>query len=110
MDSVLIELLTRLEKRSDFLCPPFSGMTQTEKRETYELLKLTYNEIVCENYTRVDPLQEARLNYNLGKLAEAIGNNEEIIYYRKALRSLTEAGIDLSIEKWMKLVTLKTAE
>lgn len=110
MDSELKELLIRLNKRSEFLCPPFSGMTQTEKRETYELLKLTYNEIACENYTRVDPLQEARLNYNLAKLAEELGDNEEFNYYRMALRSLSEAGIDLSIEKWMKLVTLKTAE
>ena len=65
-----------------------------------------------ENYTLLDYIQMARLEYALGELEYKTTNDTEkvIRHFRTALQHLEKGGFDLSISKWTELVSLRTKE
>ena len=67
---------------------------------------------VDENYTLLDYIQMARLEYALGELEYKTTNDTEkvIRHFRTALQHLEKGGFDLSISKWTELVSLRTKE
>ena len=70
------------------------------------------SEAVDENYTLLDYIQMARLEYALGELEYKTTNDTEkvIRHFRTALQHLEKGGFDLSISKWTELVSLRTKE
>lgn len=52
------------------------------------------------------------MRYHLGELGYLLNKESETIihHYRSALDSLTKGGFDLSMNKWVELVSLRTVE
>ena len=65
-----------------------------------------------ESFTLVDVLQISRLYYAWGELSYIMGENPEktIRHFRSSLRFLQKSGIDLSLAKWLELVSLRISE
>lgn len=78
--------------------------------ETDYCHSLLYNLLLYSDdasYTQVDNIQKARLHYALGQLCDGLDKPERASrHYSAALKCLYEGGIDLSIKKWMELVSL----
>lgn len=91
---------------------PISDLSDAEREKAYDLLNDLTNLAVDENYTPLDYIQTARLEYALGELTyRATGNTKKTIHHlRAALHSLEKGGFDLSINKWTELVSLRTKE
>lgn len=62
-----------------------------------------------EDCARSDCMQMARLYFCLAQLMSAIGADEEnaLWNYQEAFKYLSEAGIDLSINRWLRCVNIK---
>lgn len=91
---------------------PISDLSDEEQEKAYRLLNFLTNLVVDENYTLLDYIQAARLEYTLGELAYKTTNDTEkvIRHFRSALQNLEKGGFDLSIQKWTELVSLRTKE
>ena len=91
---------------------PFCSLSDGEKESAYDLLSSLADLSVCENYTLVDYLQLSRLNFMLGRLAQEICLEPEKVigYYNDGYECLQKSGIDLSLNKWSELVSLRMAE
>lgn len=59
-----------------------------------------------------DAIQAARLCYALGELSNVLGGDPLVVlkHYRSALRNLNKGGLDLSLNKWVELVSLRTTD
>ncbi|MBD3592063.1 hypothetical protein [Bacteroides sp. GM023] len=86
-----------------------SDLTFRECEYTYALIKEVVDMSVEEDYTLLDYIQMARLEYCLGELSCRINGNGEdaVLHYRGALRLLEKGGFDLSLKKWVGLVSLR---
>lgn len=88
---------------------PVASMTDMECQQAYELITDLAELSFDEEYTQIDYMQMARLKLQLGNLANALGDCENAInHYFAATQQLEKAGIDLSLNKWMELVSLRT--
>ena len=67
---------------------------------------------VEEDYTLLDYIQMARLKYYLGELSCKIYSVKEdaALHYGSALHLLEKGGLDLSLKKWIELVSLRMEE
>ena len=92
---------------------PLESLSTSECDEAYELLRILIDKSVEEEYTLLDNIQMARLRFNQGELALAsdIDDREAIIrHYKSAFHCLIEGGFDLSLQKWVQLVSLRSLE
>ena len=83
-----------------------SDLTFRECEYTYALIKEVVDMSVEEDYTLLDYIQMARLEYCLGELSCRNGE-DAALHYRGALRLLEKGGFDLSLKKWVGLVSLR---
>ena len=91
---------------------PISNLSDEEREKAFDLLNYLSTLSVDENYTLLDYIQMARLEYALGELEYKTTNDTEkvIRHFRTALQHLEKRGFDLSISKWTELVSLRTKE
>ena len=91
---------------------PISNLSDEEREKAFDLLNYLSTLSVDENYTLLDYIQMARLEYALGELEYKTTNDTEkvIRHFRTALQQLEKGGFDLSISKWTELVSLRTKE
>lgn len=89
---------------------PFTELSEEDKVIAYDLLNRLADGAVDENYTMLDYMQMARLHYNLGELSNNLFGEKDNPHYKKAIHYLAKGGIDLSINKWLELVNLRTIE
>ena len=91
---------------------PISNLSDEEREKASDLLNYLSTLSVDENYTLLDYIQMARLEYALGELEYRTTNDAEkvIRHFRTALQYLEKGGFDLSIIKWTELVSLRTKE
>ena len=87
-----------------------SELSEEEKGIAYELLNRLADGAVDENYTMLDYMQMARLYYNLGELSNNFFGEQDNPHYKKAIYYLEKGGIDLSMNKWLELISLRTIE
>ena len=87
----------------------FSDLTCTECEQAYVLINELISLSVEEDYTLLDYIQMARLEYCLGELSCRINGNGEdaVLHYRGALRLLEKGGFDLSLKKGVGLVSVR---
>ena len=85
---------------------PISNLSDEEREKAFDLLNYLSTLSVDENYTLLDYIQMARLEYALGELEYKTTNDTEkvIRHFRTALQHLEKGGFDLSISKWTELV------
>lgn len=55
-------------------------------------------------------MQMARLYYNLGELSNNLFGEQDNPHYKKAIQYLAKGGIDLSMNKWLELISLRAIE
>ena len=81
---------------------PISNLSDEEREKAFDLLNYLSTLSVDENYTLLDYIQMARLEYALGELEYKTTNDTEkvIRHFRTALQHLEKGGFDLSISKW----------
>ena len=91
---------------------PISNLSDEEREKAFDLLNYLSTLSVDENYTLLDYIQMARLEYALGELEYKTTNDTEkvIRHFRTALQHLEKGGFDLSKSKWTELVSLRTKE
>ena len=91
---------------------PISNLSDEEREKASDLLNYLSTLSVDENYTLLDYIQMARLEYALGELEYKTTNDTEkvIRHFRTALQHLEKGGFDLSISKGTELVSLRTKE
>lgn len=91
---------------------PISNLSDEEREKAFDLLNYLSTLSVDENYTLLDYIQMARLEYALGELEYKTTNDTEkvIRHFRTALQHLEKGEFDLSISKWTELVSLRTKE
>ena len=92
---------------------PITSLTGDELESAYDLLSKLSDLSIDEEFTQLNDIQMARLEYNLGELSYRLGEPklENIIHhYRAALNHLTKGGFNLSMDKWAELVSLRTME
>ena len=81
---------------------PLSDLTYTECELAYALIRELIDLSIEGDYTLLDYIQMARLEYYLGKLSCKISCSRE-----GALHLLEKGGFDLGIKKWVELVSLR---
>ena len=99
--------IIQLMQSTKLLHSPLSELSEEEKGIAYELLNRL---AVDENYTMLDYMQMARLYYNLGELSNNLFGEQDNPHYKKAIYYLEKGGIDLSMNKWLELISLRTIE
>lgn len=94
------------------MCKPISELTTSEQEHAYDLLVCLFDYSIEESYTLLDVIQTARLCYTLGELSNALCRDPQVIlkYFRSALCNLKKGGVDLSLNKWVELVSLRTID
>lgn len=88
---------------------PLSDLTYMQCEQAYALIKELIELSVEDDYTLVDYLQMARLEYCLGELSCRINGDREdaALHYGGALHLLEKGGVDLGLKKWVELVSLR---
>ena len=94
--------IIQLMQSTKLLHSRLSELSEEEKGIAYELLNRLADGAVDENYTMLDYMQMA-LSNNL------FGENDNP-HYKKAIHYLEKGGIDLSMNKWLELISLRTIE
>ena len=82
---------------------PLSDLTYTECELAYALISELIDLSTEGDYTLLDYIQMARLEYYLGELSCKINCSRE----ETALHLLEKGGFDLGIKKWVELVSLR---
>lgn len=92
------------------MCTPLEKLPYGELQKAYDLSCELADFLEDEEYTLVDYIQMARFQFFLGRLAYTLAyDNEKIIsYFKHALQYLDKGGIDLSINQWAKLLSLRS--
>lgn len=100
--------IIKVMQESSLLEKPFSELAHDEIDHVYRLLLTLAEYSSDEEITIVDMIKKARLNFNLAELSDVDGDfDRAVIYYKIAFDSLVAGGIDLSMKKWMELVSLR---
>ena len=88
---------------------PLSDLTYTECELAYSLISELIDLSTEGDYTLLDYIQMARLEYYLGELSCKINcsREETALHYAGALHLLEKGGFDLGIKKWVELVSLR---
>ena len=88
---------------------PLSDLTYTECELAYALIRELIDLSTEGDYTLLDYIQMARLEYYLGELSCRINcsREETALHYAGALHLLEKGGFDLGIKKWVELVSLR---
>jgi len=88
---------------------PLSDLTYTECELAYALIRELIDLSTEGDYTLLDYVQMARLEYYLGELSCKINcsREETALHYAGALHLLEKGGFDLGIKKWVELVSLR---
>ena len=88
---------------------PLSDLTYTECELAYALISELIDLSTEGDYTLLDYIQMARLEYYLGELSCRINcsREETALHYAGALHLLEKGGFDLGIKKWVELVSLR---
>lgn len=88
---------------------PISALTDSECEQAYDLISQLVNLSVDEEYSQLNHIQLARLQCQLGALAYRLNDDREVIvkHYKDVPLLLEKGGIDLSIRKWLELVSLR---
>ena len=88
---------------------PLSDLTYTECELAYALIRELFDLSTEGDYTLLDYIQMARLEYYLGELSCKINcsREETALHYAGALHLLEKGGFDLGIKKWVELVSLR---
>ena len=88
---------------------PLSDLTYTECELAYALIRELIDLSIEGDYTLLDYIQMARLEYYLGELSCKIScsREETALHYAGALHLLEKGGFDLNIKKWVELVSLR---
>ena len=88
---------------------PLSDLTYTECELAYALIRELIDLSTEGDYTLLDYIQMARLEYYLGELSCKINcsREETALHYAGALHLLEKGGFDLGIKKWVELVSLR---
>ena len=88
---------------------PLSDLTYTECELAYALIRELIDLSIEGDYTLLDYIQMARLEYYLGELSCKIScsREETALHYAGALHLLEKGGFDLGIKKWVELVSLR---
>ena len=88
---------------------PLSDLTYTECELAYALIRELIDLSTEGDYTLLDYIQMARLEYYLGELSCKINcsREETALHYAGALHLLEKGGFDLNIKKWVELVSLR---
>ena len=83
--------------------------TYTECELAYALIRELIDLSTEGDYTLLDYIQMARLEYYLGELSCKINcsREETALHYAGALHLLEKGGFDLGIKKWVELVSLR---
>ena len=102
--------IIRLMQSTKLLQSPLSELSEEEKGIAYNLLNRLVDGAVDENYTMLDYMQMARLYYNLGELSNNLFGEQDNPHYKKAIQYLAKGGIDLSMNKWLELISLRAIE
>lgn len=91
---------------------PLGDLSESELCCAHDILRRLIDFSDDESFTLVDVLQISRLYYAWGKLSYIMGENPEktIRHFRSSLRFLQKSGIDLSLAKWLELVSLRISE
>lgn len=89
---------------------PISALSDPECLQAYELIKQLIDLSVNEEYTQLDYIQTARLKYHLGELSYKLNDEWEntILHYKGIPHLLEKGGFDLSLHKWIELISLRT--
>lgn len=89
-----------------------SELDVDEQESAYFLLDQLAQYVVEGKFTQIDYFQMARIFYNLGELANILSYNSKVIcsHYQNASRYLVSGGFDLSICKWMDLLSLRITD
>lgn len=89
---------------------PLSDLTYTECELAYALIRELIDLSTEGDYTLLDYIQMARLEYYLGELSCKINcsREETALHYAGALHLLEKGGFDLGIKKWVELVSLRS--
>ena len=102
--------IIRLMQSTKLLQSPLSELSEEKKGIAYNLLNRLVDGAVDENYTMLDYMQMARLYYNLGELSNNLFGEQDNPHYKKAIQYLAKGGIDLSMNKWLELISLRAIE
>ena len=88
---------------------PLSDLSYTECELAYALIRELIDLSTEGDYTLLDYIQMARLEYYLGELSCKINcsREETALHYAGALHLLEKGGFDLNIKKWVELVSLR---
>ena len=88
---------------------PLSDLTYTECELAYALIRELIDLSIEGDYTLLDYIQMARLEYYLGELSCKINcsREETALHYAGAHHLLEKGGFDLGIKKWVELVSLR---
>ena len=83
---------------------PLSDLTYTECELAYALIRELIDLSTEGDYTLLDYIQMARLEYYLGELSCKINcsREETALHYAGALHLLEKGGFDLGIKKWVE--------
>ena len=91
---------------------PLGDLSESELCCAHDILRRLIDSSGDESFTLVDVLQISRLYYAWGELSYVMGEDPEktIRHFRSSLRFLQKSGIDLSLAKWLELVSLRISE
>lgn len=108
MEGDFKECIIRLMQHP-IMCKPISELTTGEQEYAYDLLSSFFDYSIEEPYTLLDSIQTSRLLYALGELSNSLGGDPLVVleHYRSALCNLNKGGLDLSLNKWVELVSLR---
>lgn len=91
---------------------PLEELSNEELQKAYDLSCDLDDLLGDEEYTLLDYIQMARIRFFLGLLAYNLSEGEEKVYscFKSGFLFLEKGGIDLSINKWAELISLRTSD
>lgn len=91
---------------------PIEELSYEELLRGYDLARTVNDFLLDEEYTLLDYIQMARMEIFLGKLGYNLCEKDEAVvsHFEKAFDYLEKGGIDLNINKWAELISLRTTE
>ncbi len=91
---------------------PLDELSFDELRHGYELARAVNDFLLDEEYTLLDYVQMARMQFFLGRVGYNLCEDNDLVvgYFKTALDYLEKGGIDLSIPKWAELISLRISE
>lgn len=89
---------------------PLKALSMSEAEYAKLILQQLISYSNDEAYTMVDKIQKARLLYALAELYNCDEPEKAAKCYSSALNCLQQGGLDLSLKKWLELVSVRMKE